>query len=330
MYARIKKRWGLFTVMLLMIAAIIAGCGTGTVDQNQTKGEESNPQTEATPSQGKFPVTLTDTAGNEVTIEQEPQKIISIQTSTTEIAFALGLGDKIIGVSDYCNYPEEVNNKEKVGAQTMNAEKILQLMPDLILVTDYHQEKHANILEQFRQVGSKVIVIGSASSFEDAYQHMRIIAKATATEEKAEEIITDMKTRLEAIKEKAKAITQPKKVWIEVAPAPDIFTTGKGTFLHEMLESIHATNVAGDQVGWIKFTEEQAVNLMPEVIITTYGYYVDNPAEDVLKREGWQGVPAVQQKQVFDVDNDTVTRPGPRLIDGVETLAKLIYPETFK
>lgn len=317
------KNWGLWTLLLLMTAVIFVGCGKAPAEQ---KGLEPVQQKADT----KFPVTITDDSGKEVTIEKEPQKIVSIQASTTEISFALGLGDKIVGVSDYCNYPEEAKSKEKIGARDMNAEKILQLQPDLILVTNYHHEKHANILNQYRQAGSKVIVIGSADSFEDAYRHMRMIAKATGTEEKAEEIIAGMEKRLKAIKEKAKAITKSKKVWIEVSPAPDIFTTGKGTFLNEMLESIRATNVAGDQEGWVKFTEEQIVNLMPEVIITTYGYYVEKPADGVLKREGWQEVPAIKHKQVFNVDNDTVTRPGPRLMDGVETLAKIIYPETFK
>lgn len=100
--------------------------------------------------------------------------------------------------------------------------------------------------------------------------------------------------------------------------------------MHEMLEVINAVNAVGDQEGWIKFTEEEIVQLNPDVIITTYGFYVDKPSEEVLKRAGWGEVPAVKNKQVFDVDNDTVTRPGPRLIDGVETLAKLIYPEVFK
>lgn len=320
----LKTKWGLLALLMILMAAVFAGCGTAPVETAKVE------TVQAKPSESGFPVTLTDDAGKQVTIEKEPQRIISIQTSNTEIAFALGLGNKIVGVSDYCNYPEEAKSKEKVGARDMNAEKILELSPDLILVTDYHQEKHADILEQFRQAGSKVIVIGSASSFEDAYRHMRLIAKATGTEKKAEEIIAGMKTRLQAIKEKAQTITQPKKVWVEVSPAPDIFTTGKGTFLNEMLESIHAVNAAADQEGWVKFTEEQIVERMPEVIITTYGYYVENPAAGVLKREGWQEVPAIKHQQVFDVDNDTVTRPGPRLIDGVETLAKLIYPETFK
>jgi iron complex transport system substrate-binding protein len=346
MSIEIMKRWGLLAFVLVMAAAIIAGCGgnpamqktddsvrqnaeTGSAQAKKDNSAEVKDDSKNTAKSG-FPVTITDDAGNEVTIEKEPQKIVSIQASITEISFALGLGDKIIGVSDYCNYPEEAKAKEKIGARDINAEKILQLLPDLVLVTDYHHKKHANILDQFRKVGMKVVVIGSAKSFADAYSHMQLIGKATGTEDKANEIVVDIQNRLEAMKEKSQKITEPKKVWIEVSPAPDIFTTGKGTFLHEMLEAINAVNVAGNQEGWIKFTEEEIVNLMPEVIITTYGYYVDMPSEGVLKRAGWQGVPAVKNKQIFDVNNDTVTRPGPRLIDGVETLAKFIYPETFK
>ena len=101
--------------------------------------------------------------------------------------------------------------------------------------------------------------------------------------------------------------------------------------MHEMLESIQATNAAEDQEGWVKLTEEEIVQLNPDVIITTYGYYVDNPkAEQVLAREGWAEVTSCKKGQVFDVDSDTVTSPGPRLIEGVETLAELIYPEIFE
>jgi iron complex transport system substrate-binding protein len=158
-----------------------------------------------------------------------------------------------------------------------------------------------------------------------------MIAAATGTEVEAEEIIADMKDRHEAIKEKAEeSVTDKKKVWVEVSPAPDIFTTGQNTFMHEMLESIQAINAAEDHDGWVKLTEEEIVQLNPDVIITTYGYYVENPSNDVLSRDGWAEVPAVKDEQVFDVDNDTVTRPGPRLIEGVETLAELIYPEIFK
>jgi len=326
------KKWGLLSIVLLLSMFMIVGCGS---QEDNTQGEQ-NSETGTAQEEGNtvngqpFPVTITDDANQEVTIESEPESIVSIQASNTEIAYALGLGDKIVGVSDFCNYPPEALEKEKVGGQDINIEKVLSLQPDLALVTDYHYETHPDILKQLEEAGTKVIVVGDTSSFEEVYKNIEMIGQATGTEDKANEIVTDMKDRLDVVKEKAAEITDKKKVWVEVSPSPDIFTTGKNTFMHEMLESINAINAAEDQDGWVKLTEEEIVKLNPDVIITTYGYYVENPSEQVLARKGWADVPAIKNEQVFDVDNDTVTRPGPRLIEGVETLAKLIYPEVFE
>ncbi|WP_256989226.1 ABC transporter substrate-binding protein [Bacillus sp. EB106-08-02-XG196] len=323
------KKWGLFGVVLLLSMGIIAGCGTQG-DSSQDKAVAT--QNDKTKDSGdQFPLTITDDANQEVTIEEEPETIVSIQASNTEIAFALGLGEKIIGVSDYDNYPKEALEIEKVGAQDINAELVLSLLPDIALVTDYHFKTHPDVLQKFEEAGIDVIVVGGATSFEDTYSNIEMIGAATGSKTEAEEIITDMKERLQAIKDKAAAAkVDKKKVWVEVSPAPDIFTTGQNTFMHEMLESIQATNAAEGQDGWVKMTEEEIVKLNPDVIITTYGYYVENPTAGVLKREGWAEVPAIKSGNVFDVDSDTVTRPGPRLIEGVETLAELIYPEVFK
>nr|WP_106785090.1 ABC transporter substrate-binding protein [Lysinibacillus timonensis] len=327
----IFKKWGIFSFVLLLTLGILVGCGSNDQNTQIQDNEESVTNNEATQTnEVDFPVTITDDAGREVTIEEQPETIVSIQPSNTEIAFALGLGDKIIGVSDFDNYPEEVLDITKVGGQDMNAELVLSLLPDMALVTDYHYETHPNVLKQFEEAGIEVIVVGSATSFEDVYNKIEMIGEATGTKTEAEEIVADMEGRLQVIKEKAQAsVTNPKRVWVEVSPAPDIFTTGQNTFMHEMLESIQATNVAENLEGWVKMTEEEIVQLNPDVIITTYGYYIENPENEVLSREGWAEVPAVKNGQVFDVNNDTVTRPGPRLIEGVETLAKLIYPEVF-
>lgn len=339
-------RWGMLSLILILaMSLIVAGCGTqdqeaGTnVDEEATTEEteanesaeinedaESSETEEA--SEGGFPLTLTDGMGQEITIESEPTTIVSVLPSNTEIAYALGLGDKIVGVSDYDNYPEEVLEKEKVGSMEIDLEKVLSLQPDLLLLSPSHNQ-YSDVLSQLKEAGIDTLIVGDSSSFEDVYASIRLIANATGTSEKAEGIIADMQERLDILKEKAKAVSEPKKVWVEVSPAPDIYTTGKGTFMHEMLEAIQAVNAAGEQEGWVKFTEEEAVLLNPDVIITTYGYYVENPAQGVLNRAGWAEVPAVKNEQVFDVNNDTVTRPGPRLIDGVETLAELIYPEIF-
>ncbi|QTD43525.1 ABC transporter substrate-binding protein [Sporosarcina sp. Te-1] len=330
------KRWGLFSLFVVLSLALLAGCGSKSNDSPKQQAKDETPTTDTTDqTQGEeqdthlFPVTFTDDVGREVTIEKDPETLISIQTSTTEILYALGAGDRLIGVSDYCNYPTEALEVQKVGGQDMDAELIMTLQPDVVFATKYHFDNHEDILKQYEEAGIKVVVTGSATSFEDAYQTMRMLATATGTSDKAEEIIKDMKDRRAVIEEKAKEITEPKKVWVEVSPGPDIFTTGTNTFMHEMLQIIHATNAAEDHEGWVKLTEEEIVALNPDVIITTYGYYVDNPAEGVLARDGWQEVNAIKDNQVFDVDSDTVTRPGPRLIEGVEQLAKLIYPEVF-
>ncbi|BDH60416.1 putative ABC transporter substrate-binding lipoprotein YvrC [Lysinibacillus sp. PLM2] len=323
------RKYGFLSFVLLLILSIATGCG---VQEQTINGEEStlNNNIEHQNDNSIFPVTIIDDANREVVIEKEPESIVSIQASNTEIAFALGLGEKIIGVSDYCNYPEQALDITKVGGQDIKAEVVFSLLPDIALVTDYHYNTHPDLLKQFEEAGIDVIVVGSATSFEDVYSNIEMIASATGTQDVAEEIITDMKERHQAIKDKAKAsITDQKKVWVEVSPAPDIFTTGTNTFMHEMLESIHAINVAEDHEGWVKLNEEEIVQLNPDVIITTYGYYIDNPKEQVLSREGWAEVSAVKNGLVFDVDNDTVTRPGPRLIEGVETLAEFIYPEVF-
>ncbi|MEX2416732.1 MAG: ABC transporter substrate-binding protein [Paenibacillaceae bacterium] len=351
-------KWASLLLVILMFAVVIAGCGTNApeaTEPNEQGGEINTPSEKPavdepkaeepeiqisrsgageygwlSNTEGQFPITVMDGTGQEVTIEKLPQSIVSLQASHTEISFALGLGDQIVGVSDYCNYPEEALTKDKVGAQDMDVEKILSMMPDLALVTDYHYKSHAGVLDQLKEAGIKVIVINGPTSFDQTYTTIQLIGGVTGTIVKADQIVLDMQQRLAQVIKKAEQVTDVANVWVEVSPAPDIYTTGSGTFMHEMLEAIGATNAAGHLVGWNKLTEEEIVILMPDVIVTTYGYYVDKPEEGVYSRAGWAEVPAIKNKRVYDVDSDTVTRPGPRLIDGVELLGQIIYPDVFK
>ena len=157
-----------------------------------------------------------------------------------------------------------------------------------------------------------------------------MIATATGTSEKGQEIITKMKNEVADIQKKASVIKEKKKVWIEVSSSPDLYTAGSNTFMGDMLEIIQAENIAADQEGWITISEEQVIERNPDVIITTYGYYIDNPEEQIYGRKAWSEVQAVKDKQIYDVNNDTVSRPGPRLTEGLQILAEKIYPETFK
>ncbi|MCD4839213.1 MULTISPECIES: ABC transporter substrate-binding protein [Neobacillus] len=318
------KRLHWLLLALLLTIGGLAGCGESKDQVQKEKNVEEKAEVK------DFPVSIKDASDQVVKIEKKPEKIVSLIPSNTEIAFALGLGDEVVGVSDFDNYPEEVTKKEKIGGMEFNQEKVISLKPDLVLAHASTALNSQAALQQLKDVGIPVLVVNDAQNFEQVYDSIKMIGKATGESENAEKLIADMKKRLAELKTKAAEIKEKKKVLIEVSPEPEIYTTGKNTFMNEMLSWINAENIAADQEGWIKMDQEAMIQKNPDVIITTYGYYVENPAEKVLSRKGWENVKAIKNKQVIDINSDRVTRSGPRIVEGVEDLAKAIYPEVFK
>ncbi len=319
-----NKYFRKISIVITLMLVFLVGCGS-TEESKQENGQTQQTEEQA----GAFPVTLTDDAGNKVIIEEQPDTIVSLLPSATETLFALGLDDEIVGVSDYDNYPAEVNNKEKVGEMNLNVEMILALQPDVAFLQDYHATHASGSIKQLEEAGIKVIIVEIGATFDSAYKSIEMIGKATGKVTEAKQIVTDMKAKVDELKEKAAGIADKKSVWVEVAPQPDLFTAGRGTYINEMLEIIGAINVAGDLEGWPQVSEEEAVNMNPDVILTTYGYYVEDAREQVLSRDGWQEVTAVKNGEVYDIDSDKITRSGPRLVAGMEEIAKAVYPDVF-
>lgn len=279
-----------------------------------------------------FPVTVTDNVDREVTLDEEPETLASLLPSTTEILFAIDAGDGLIGRSENCNYPmEELEDLDVIGGMEIDAEQILSLEPDLLFIQDYHYFEYEDVLAEFEEAGIQYLVIEGVESFEATYDSIELIGEAVGHYDEATAVTSEMRSELEALEEQAEAISEDERklVWTEVSPSPDIFTTGTGTFFHEMLEIINADNAAADHEGWVQLTEEEMVTLTPDVIITTYGYYVEDVQDEVAERDGWQDIPAVENGEIHDIDNDTVSRPGPRLVEGVRQLGELIYPDVF-
>jgi iron complex transport system substrate-binding protein len=318
---KMKKIFSLLLAALLTIG-MLAGCA-GKSNQNQGNNDSSK-------NAAAFPITIKDALGKKVVIKEKPKKIVSLLPSNTEIAFALGLDKEIVGVSDYDTYPKEALKKEKIGGQEFNVEKIIGLKPNLVLAHASSALNSKAGLQQLTDAGISVLVVNDAQNFEQVYDSISMIGKATGEQTKAGEIIKGMKSKLAAVKEKTAAIKDKKKVYIEVSSQPDIYTTGKNTFMNEMLTAINAENIFSDQKGWVKVNQESVIQKNPDVIITTYGYFDKKAVENVLTRKGWENVKAVKNKQVIDVNSDLVDRPGPRVVEGVEDLAKAIYPEVFK
>ncbi|MFN2744231.1 MULTISPECIES: ABC transporter substrate-binding protein [Bacillus] len=315
------KKFAYLLLSLLLAAGVLAGCGGSAEAPAEQHKQEKTAEA--------FPVSVKDATGKEIKIEKEPKKIVSLMPSNTEITYALGLGKKVVGVTDLDTYPKEVKEVEKIGGMEFNTEKIISLNPDLVLAHASTMQSAEEGLKQLRDAGITVVTVNDAQSFEETYQSIEMIGEAAGAKQKAQDLVKNMKSDLAAIKEKAESISESeqKKVFVEVSPAPDIYTTGKGTFMNEMLEAIHAKNAASEQEGWAKMTEESIIKLNPDVIVTTSGAAA---VSEIKKRSGWSGVKAVKNNQVYDVDPDLVTRPGPRLIKGVEELAETIYPDVFK
>ena len=328
-----KKLFSLL-VLLVLVTGIIAGCGSDQA--NNTNSDQTN-EGNATTDQAEqsedsaFPITITDALDKDVTIEKDPEKIVSLIPSNTEILFDLGAGKEVVGVSDFANYPEETADIEKIGGMEFNVEKIISLKPDLVLAHASSAHNSEAGLQQLRDAGIAVLVVNDAKSFDKVYESITMIGQATGETEAAETTIEDMKKKIEEIQTKAEAIKEDeeKNVFVEVAPAPEIFSPGKNTFMDDMLTMIHAKNVTHEQDGWNQIDQEAIIKANPDVIITTYGYYTEKPVEKVLNRDGWQDVTAVKDEHVVDVHSDLVTRSGPRLAEGLEELAKAVYPDVF-
>ena len=310
----LKRIW--FLAVFLLIA-VLAGCG----------GKEDAATKDAEDKKSGQSYTVVDGRGVEIEFEKAPEKVISLQPSNTEILFALGVGDKVIGVTEYDNWPEKVKDIEKVGSPTsFNVERIVELNPDVIFAYTMGGEEQ---VKQLEEAGLKVFVIQSPSSVEDVYKDINQIAQAMGVEDKGKELVENIKGQLAALKEKTDKIIQKKRVYFEIAPAPDIWTMGSGTFQQELIETAGVENIYADQKGWFSVTEEDIINRNPEVIITTVNY-VDNPAGEIKSRQGWESIKAIKDGAVYELQADLLDRPGPRIAEAAELLAKTIYPEIFE
>lgn len=324
-----KSLWNnrLAIIFVLLLGMMLSGCAS---EQEQTKngeGKSSNhKKIEETSEQQAFPVTLTDASGKKVKIKKQPEKIVSLLPSNTEILFAVGAGKSVVGVTTNDNYPAAVKELPTVGGFKISVEKVLALDPDLVLAQQINKD---GAIKKLRQAGVTVYVLKNPTSFAGVYHSITTVGQITGHAAKAETVIQDMKSTIADVKKRIKsyAAKTEKTVWVEISAPPNIYTTGSGTFMHEMITIIGAKNAAGSLKGYPKVSEEQAIKYNPDVIVLTYGN--QKTVEKVLNREGWQSVSAIKNKNVYTLPTNLVSRPGPRLAKGVVELAKVVYPKAF-
>ncbi|MGX9133101.1 ABC transporter substrate-binding protein [Rummeliibacillus sp. JY-2-4R] len=320
-----KKIWQL-GFMLVMAFILLVGCNQSSTQKSATDKTEKT--TQSTEKTATYPMTVKDALGNDVVFKEAPKKIVSLIPSNTEILFALGLDDKIVGVSDNDDYPAAATKKEKVGGMEFNVEKVLSLKPDVVFAHESSAESVKTGLQQLRDAGINVFVVKNAANFEETYQTIEQIGQITDQTEKADKIVADMKAKVKEVQEKTAKVKQ-RTAFVETSDEPEIYTAGKDTFMEEFFKLANIKNVVDDQSGWFKIDSEEIVKRNPDTIIVMYNY-VPNIIEKVKKRQGFDSITAVKNNAVVQVDANLTSRTGPRLAEGLEEVAKAVYPEAFK
>lgn len=304
---RVRRTAALAAILLAVVMA--AGCGNQAV-----KGKETRP------------TVFVDDLGREVEIAEVPQSIVSIAPSCTEILFALGLGDKVAGVTEYCDYPEEAKEKPKIGTfTTPNLEAIVALQPDLVLATGGVQ---AEVLGRMEELGLTVFAVNPAT-FAQTVAVIRLIGQITGAGEEAERIARDMESRADAVAARVRDMEAEGKgrprVFYEIYYENNVWTAGRSSIISDLVRLAGGENLGDvEENDYYEFSVERLMAENPQVYLVGSGSMFE--PGDITSRPGWDRMDAVREGRVRVIDEDLVYRTGPRLIEGLEAIHRAIYP----
>ncbi|MBI5206968.1 MAG: cobalamin-binding protein [Candidatus Firestonebacteria bacterium] len=267
-------------------------------------------------------ISSTDTHSSKLQ-KGSPKRIISLAPSITEILFALGLNNSIVGVTDYCNYPPEALNKTKIGGfVNTNIETVVALNPDIVIATKDGNNKM--IVEKLKSLNISVEVVNT-QSINDIFTSITQIAKHTFCEDKGKALIADLERQIEKIKTKTKNKTHP-KILMVFGHNP-LIVAGPNTFANELIELSGGENLAKNaKTSYPAYSLEQIINEDPDFILEASMITSENEKVVTFWHE-WPNLKAVKQNKIYFLDSDIVTRPGPRISIALEKLFEIIHPE---
>jgi len=276
-----------------------------------------------------FPLTIVDDLGREIEIGKLPQRIISLAPSNTEILFALGLEDKIVGVTQYCDYPEAAKAKPRVaGYSTPAIEMIVSLEPDLVLAESIHEKM---VLPALESVGLTVIVT-SASSLDTVLRDITLVGQIMGKSKAAAQLVDDLSNRIKAVTAKTEDLTSEERLRVLYVMWHDpIWTMGSETFIDDLIQKAGGANIFADDFKKSRVVSLEAVVARnPQIIIVSGMGATRNLIYNSIKTHPrLSDVEATVTGRVYQIEGDLIERPGPRIVDGLEQVAKFIHPEIF-
>ncbi len=330
-----KRVLRVIPALLVLAAMVLAACTpaatpipTPTVELTQAVVVPTSAPT-AVPTPAL--IILKDGLDREVKLAAPPQRILSLAPSNTEILFAVGAGGQVVGRDDFSDYPEAAQAVTSIGSTfvKLNMEAIVAQKPDLVLVAEITSAEQVKALEK---VGLTVYWLANPEDFDGLYQNIIVVGQLTGHEADALKLADQLKARVTAVAEKLKGVAARPKVFYELDATDPTkpFTAGTGTFIDTVIRL-----GGGDNVGaviddlYAPISSEELVKQNPDIIVLGDSAFGVTP-EVVKQRAGWNAIAAVKNDQIFGFDDNLASRPGPRLVDGLEAMAKLLHPDLFK
>lgn len=269
-------------------------------------------------------IVIKDSLGNSFEFKSPPQKIISLSPAITEILFYIGEGDRIVGVTRYCDFPEEAKKKEKIGGIIdVNIENILRMKPDIVFAT---RGNPLEVIEKMKVMGIKVFAVDIGEKIEDIFDAMRKISIIIGNFQRSREKILQLEKKVKEVEKKAEGIKVKKRIFLKLG-SEGLWTCGKRTYINDLILKGGCKNIADFKEGWFEINIETLISKNPDIIIILSKNEKDflSTKKYLLSLPGISTVNAVKNESIFRLNVDIVERPGPRIVEALEEIFKISY-----
>lgn len=318
-----NKPWKIIVLFSLCLNLFLAAC---TPPPTPTLAPTALPEPTVIP----FPIT--DGRGKQIDLPQPAQRVISMAPSNTEILFAIGADDQVVGRESFSDYPAAAQSLPDIGGgfAELNTELILSLKPDLILAAEITPPEQVQALEE---LGLTVFVLKNPQDFEGLFGNLQTVAALVGREREATGLVTELRARVQRVREKVSLSSYLPLVFYELdATDPNApYTAGPGTFVDTLIQMAGGQNLGASLQGaWVQISVEELLTRNPDIILLGDYTWGGVTPDQVAGRAGWQALQAIKNAKIFTFDDNLVSRPGPRLVDGLEAMARLLHPELFQ
>lgn len=326
-------------ISILLTAAMLVLCACGgpgsepkepenKIEESGSEGQEDGTG-HTDPSSQR---TVTDPSGAEITLPEQINSIVVLAPSLSELVAALGMGDKVIGYDSYSigleGLPKDAPTFDDITNPDM--EQLAALNPDILLISNETLYDQESPYQSLVEAGTCVARIPNSDDIADIKSDIQFLATALNASEAGSSLIDGFEKQLGELAAIAAKIPQEerKRVYFEVAPAPNMYSFGNGVFLDEMIKWIGAENILSGQSGWFTVEGETIVAANPDVIFTNVNY-TDDPVQEILSRDGWAGISAVADKNVYSIDSNSSSQPNHNIIKAMRQMAEILYPDYY-